>query len=97
MKCPFAQGPHHSVHHTLGVDTEATGPLSRVDSIEGRGIGNGEKRRAVTIFRSTSNHGKHHGSKASSILVFTWCYMLDSLGGLNLLLVVAVGCFLVSF
>jgi hypothetical protein len=26
MKCPFARGPHHSVHRTLGVDIGATDP-----------------------------------------------------------------------
>jgi hypothetical protein len=31
--------PHQSVHNTLGVDTVATGPRWRVDSIEGGRIG----------------------------------------------------------
>ena len=30
----FRARPHHNVHHTLGVDTRATNPHWRVDSIE---------------------------------------------------------------
>jgi hypothetical protein len=33
----FRARPHHNVHSTLGVDTGATGPRWRVDSIEGGG------------------------------------------------------------
>jgi hypothetical protein len=36
----FRARPHHNVHSTLGVDTGATGPRWRVDSIEG-GVGRG--------------------------------------------------------
>jgi hypothetical protein len=41
MKCPFEQRPHHNVHNTLGVDTGATSPRWKVDSIEGGGVGGG--------------------------------------------------------
>jgi hypothetical protein len=37
----FRARPHHSVHSTLGVDTGATGPRWRVDSIEGDRIERG--------------------------------------------------------
>ena len=40
----FRARPHHNVHNILGVDTGATGPQWRVDSIEGGGIGRGGKR-----------------------------------------------------
>jgi hypothetical protein len=33
----FRARPHHRVHNTLGVDTRATGPRWRVDSMEGVG------------------------------------------------------------
>jgi hypothetical protein len=33
----FRARAHHNVHITLGVDTRATGPRWRVDSIEGGG------------------------------------------------------------
>jgi hypothetical protein len=40
MKCPFGVNEvsfrarsHHNVHNTLGVDTRATGPRWRVDSV----------------------------------------------------------------
>jgi hypothetical protein len=32
---PFRVKPHHNVHSTLGVDTGATGPRWRVDSMGG--------------------------------------------------------------
>jgi hypothetical protein len=47
----FRARPHHSMHRTLGVDAGATGPLSRVDSMEGRGVGLGGKRVEVTVTR----------------------------------------------
>jgi hypothetical protein len=40
----FRARPHHNVPSTLGVNTGATGPRWRVDSIEGGGIGEGGKR-----------------------------------------------------
>jgi hypothetical protein len=40
----FRARPHHNVHGTLGVDTGATGPQWRVDSIEGGGVGRRGKR-----------------------------------------------------
>jgi hypothetical protein len=36
--------PHHSTHSTLGVDTRATNPRWRVDSMGPSGIGRGERR-----------------------------------------------------
>jgi hypothetical protein len=40
----FRARPHHNVHNSLGVDTGATGPRWRVDSIEGDKIeGRGER------------------------------------------------------
>jgi hypothetical protein len=40
----FRTRPHHNVHSTLGVDSGATGPRWRVDSIEGGEIAGREKR-----------------------------------------------------
>jgi hypothetical protein len=37
------------------------------------------------------------GLEAPVILDFAWCFIVDSMGGFNLLLVVVVGYFLVSF
>jgi hypothetical protein len=37
----FRARPHDNAHSTLGVDTGATGPRWRVDSIEGGGWGGG--------------------------------------------------------
>jgi hypothetical protein len=37
----FRARPYHNVYSTLGVDAGATGPRSRVDSIEGGRIGKG--------------------------------------------------------
>jgi hypothetical protein len=64
MKYSFAQGPHHSVHRTLGVDTRATGPLERVDSIEWWGIGMGVRREEVAI-----------ELRAPVTKVYVWCIM----------------------
>jgi hypothetical protein len=40
----FCAGPHRNVHNILGVDTRATNPRWRVDSMGPSGIGRGERR-----------------------------------------------------
>jgi hypothetical protein len=82
MKCPFAQGPHHSVHHTLGVDTRATDPLSRVDSTEGRGVGSGrgKESKAIIVNKSTSKHGRCRVSRAIAVLILLGVLYLIHLG-----------------